>query len=87
MSKHIGIDAEDQLETHGEDFLEDSNAMLEAAGVPELLEVLSKAIELLEQSTEIDFDGTAHIAISSEDSCAMRKIIESAIAKARGEEW
>jgi hypothetical protein len=76
MSKHIGIDAEDQWKIHGEDFLEDANAMPEAAGVPELLEVLSKAKELLEQATEIDFDGTAHIAISDEDSCAMRKIIE-----------
>jgi hypothetical protein len=51
----------------------------------ELLEALVKAKELLEQATEIDFDDMAHIAISSEDECDMRELIESVIAKARGE--
>jgi len=76
LADACGDDAEEQWKIYGEDFLEDANAMLEAAGVPELLEVLSKAKELLEQATEIDFDDTAHIAISSEDSCGMRELIE-----------
>ena len=64
--------------------LQEANARLIAAA-PELLEALIKAKELLEQSTEIDFDDMAHIAITSEDECDMRELIESAIAKARGE--
>ena len=52
----------------------------------ELLEALVKSKELLEQATEIDFDDMAHIAISSEDECDMRELIESAIAKAKGEQ-
>jgi hypothetical protein len=50
---------------------EDANAMLEAAGVP----------ELLDQATEIDFDDVDHIAISSDDACDMRGLIEKILSE------
>lgn len=62
----------------------EANAHLIAAA-PELLEALIKAKEILEQAEEIDFDDMAHIAITSEDGCDLRDLIESVIAKARGE--
>lgn len=50
------------------------------AEIEALKEVLIKVKELLEQSTEIDFDDMAHIAITSEDECDMRELIEKILS-------
>ena len=50
------------------------------AEIEALKEVLIKVKELLEQSTEIDFDDMVHIAITSEDACDMRELIEKILS-------
>ena len=64
-----------QVLNEAETMLRQQQAEIEA-----LKEVLIKVKELLEQSTEIDFDDMVHIAITSEDECDMRELIEKILS-------
>lgn len=72
VADSCGIDAEDQWKLYANEMLEDAQAMLDAAGAPELLEALSEADEALE------LEGLRHDGPT-------RSMIRAAIAKARGE--